>query len=166
MKMPVVNSVWVIDDDRSIRWVLEKAFEKAGMDVTCFPSADGVLEVLLHKQPDVVVSDVRMPGMDGLSLLQRINESYPELPVIIMTAHSDLDSAVAAFHSGAFEYLPSPSMSMRRWSRYSVPAARVVPVLRMLRVRCLSRQKSSVKRRRCRRCFAPSGGWHALISLC
>ncbi len=106
--MPKVNSVWVIDDDRSIRWVLEKAFEKAGMDVTCFASAEGVLEALQHKQPDVVVSDVRMPGMDGFSLLQRINEGYPDLPVIIMTAHSDLDSAVAAFHRGAFEYLPKP----------------------------------------------------------
>ncbi len=106
--MPKADSVWVIDDDRSIRWVLEKAFEKAGMDVTCFASADGILEALQRQQPDVVVSDVRMPGMDGLSLLQRINEGYPDLPVIIMTAHSDLDSAVAAFHRGAFDYLPKP----------------------------------------------------------
>ena len=106
--MPRANRVWVIDDDRSIRWVLEKAFEKAEMEVTSFPSADGVLEALSREQPDVVVSDVRMPGMDGLSLLRLINERYPDLPVIIMTAHSDLDSAVSAFHSGAFEYLPKP----------------------------------------------------------
>ncbi|MCW9022409.1 MAG: nitrogen regulation protein NR(I) [Sedimenticola sp.] len=106
--MPPNSSVWVIDDDRSIRWVLEKAFEKAGLSVRCFPSAEGVLESLIHEQPDVIVSDIRMPGMDGLSLLERINQSYPELPVIIMTAHSDLDSAVAAFHGGAFEYLPKP----------------------------------------------------------
>jgi len=106
--MPPTNCVWVIDDDRSIRWVLEKAFEKAGMTVKSFPSADGVMETLSHEQPDVVVSDIRMPGMDGLSLLERITAAHPDLPVIIMTAHSDLDSAVAAFHGGAFEYLPKP----------------------------------------------------------
>ncbi|OOZ35608.1 nitrogen regulation protein NR(I) [Solemya velesiana gill symbiont] len=106
--MPRSNSVWVIDDDRSIRWVLEKALQKAGMEVTCFSSAEGVLESLAKEQPDVVISDVRMPGMDGLSLLTKIQETYPELLVIIMTAHSDLDSAVAAFHGGAFEYLPKP----------------------------------------------------------
>ena len=102
------NRVWVIDDDRSIRWVLEKAFEKAEFEVTAFSSADRVMETLAKEQPDVIVSDVRMPGMDGLSLLGLINEAYPTLPVIIMTAHSDLDSAVAAFHGGAFEYLPKP----------------------------------------------------------
>ncbi|MCW8903235.1 nitrogen regulation protein NR(I), partial [Sedimenticola sp.] len=106
--MPPTNSVWVIDDDRSIRWVLEKAFEKAGMAVKSFPSADGVMEALGLEQPDVIVSDIRMPGMDGLSLLEKITAAHPNLPVIIMTAHSDLDSAVAAFHGGAFEYLPKP----------------------------------------------------------
>lgn len=103
------NRIWVIDDDRSIRWVLEKAFEKADFEVTSFASADRVMETLAkEQQPDVIVSDVRMPGMDGLSLLGLIHEAYPNLPVIIMTAHSDLDSAVAAFHGGAFEYLPKP----------------------------------------------------------
>jgi two-component system nitrogen regulation response regulator GlnG len=102
------NRVWVIDDDRSIRWVLEKALQKADMAVTSFPSADGVMAALSREQPDVIISDVRMPGIDGLSLLSRVNESYPDIPVIIMTAHSDLDSAVAAFHGGAFEYLPKP----------------------------------------------------------
>ncbi|MES9887197.1 MAG: nitrogen regulation protein NR(I) [Candidatus Sedimenticola sp. 6PFRAG1] len=106
--MPRSNRVWVIDDDRSIRWVLEKALQKAGMDVTCFESAEGVMDSLSREQPDVVISDVRMPGMDGLSLLGKIQVAYPDLPVIIMTAHSDLDSAVAAFHGGAFEYLPKP----------------------------------------------------------
>ncbi|MEE9357572.1 nitrogen regulation protein NR(I) [Candidatus Vondammii sp. HM_W22] len=106
--MPTNNRVWIIDDDRSIRWVLEKAFQKEGMEVTSFSSADGVMEALSREQPGVVVSDVRMPGMDGLSLLNLINEACPELPVIIMTAHSDLGSAVAAFHGGAFEYLPKP----------------------------------------------------------
>jgi len=106
--MPQSNRIWIIDDDRSIRWVLERALQKAGMEVTSFPSANGVMEALVQEQPDAIVSDVRMPGMDGISLLGHINKAYPELPVIIMTAHSDLDSAVAAYHSGAFEYLPKP----------------------------------------------------------
>ncbi|EGW54055.1 nitrogen regulation protein NR(I) [Candidatus Endoriftia persephonae] len=100
--------VWVIDDDRSIRWVLEKTLQKAQMEVVCFESANGVLDSLERQQPDVIVSDIRMPGMDGLELLERINLRFPELPVIIMTAHSDLESAVSAFHGGAFEYLPKP----------------------------------------------------------
>ncbi len=100
--------VWVIDDDRSIRWVLEKTLQKADMDVTSFESADRVLSSLEKEQPDVVVSDIRMPGMDGLELLEILHARYPGLPVIIMTAHSDLDSAVSAYHGGAFEYLPKP----------------------------------------------------------
>jgi two-component system nitrogen regulation response regulator GlnG len=106
--MPGSNRIWVIDDDRSIRWVLEKALQKGGLEVASFPSADGVMEALSRERPDAIVTDVRMPGMDGLSLLGHIHELYPDLPVIIMTAHSDLDSAVAAFHGGAFEYLPKP----------------------------------------------------------
>ena len=100
--------VWVIDDDRSIRWVLEKTLQKADMEVTSFDSADRVLGSLEKGQPDVVVSDIRMPGMDGLELLEILHARYPGLPVIIMTAHSDLDSAVSAYHGGAFEYLPKP----------------------------------------------------------
>jgi two-component system nitrogen regulation response regulator GlnG len=102
------NHVWVIDDDRSIRWVLEKALSKAGMQVTCFSNANGVMEALERSQPEAIISDVRMPGMDGFALLERIRQKYPSLPVVIMTAHSDLDSAVSAYHSGAFEYLPKP----------------------------------------------------------
>ncbi|MEN8166573.1 MAG: nitrogen regulation protein NR(I) [Pseudomonadota bacterium] len=100
--------VWVIDDDRSIRWVLEKTLIKAEMEVSCFESADRVISALERQQPDVIVSDIRMPGMDGLELLEYINSRNPELPVIIMTAHSDLESAVSAYHGGAFEYLPKP----------------------------------------------------------
>ncbi len=102
------SNVWVIDDDRSIRWVLERALQKAGVEVASFASAAGVLERLAREAPDVIISDIRMPGMDGLELLRRIHEEHPELPVIIMTAHSDLDSAVSAYHGGAFEYLPKP----------------------------------------------------------
>ncbi len=102
------ESVWVIDDDQSIRWVLEKALQKADMEVQSFVSADGVLDALQGGRPDVVISDVRMPGMDGFELLNHIHERYPDLPVIIITAHSDLDSAVSAYQGGAFEYLPKP----------------------------------------------------------
>ncbi|MCO6412968.1 MAG: nitrogen regulation protein NR(I) [Thiogranum sp.] len=102
------ESVWVIDDDQSIRWVLEKALEKAQMDVKSFSSASGILETLERGKPDVLITDVRMPGMDGFELLKKIQERYPDLPVIIITAHSDLDSAVTAYQGGAFEYLPKP----------------------------------------------------------
>ena len=102
------TQVWVIDDDRSIRWVLEKALSKAGMEVSCFASAAGILEQLEQQPPAAMLIDIRMPGMDGLTLMERIRAHYPELPLIIMTAHSDLDSAIAAYEGGAFEYLPKP----------------------------------------------------------
>lgn len=100
--------VWVIDDDRSIRWVLEKALEQAQITVTTFDRADTALRQLVRQTPDALITDIRMPGTDGLGLLQQANQLYPELPVIIMTAHSDLDSAVASYQGGAFEYLPKP----------------------------------------------------------
>lgn len=102
------ETVWIVDDDRSIRWVLEKALQQEGMTTQSFDSADGVLSRLSRQQPDVIISDIRMPGASGLDLLARIRELYPRLPVIIMTAHSDLDSAVASYQGGAFEYLPKP----------------------------------------------------------
>jgi two-component system nitrogen regulation response regulator GlnG len=102
------QQVWVIDDDSSIRWVLEKALQRAGMEVVSFESGSLALEALAREEPAVIVSDIRMPGIDGLELLERINSSCPDLPVIIMTAHSDLDSAVSAYKGGAFEYLPKP----------------------------------------------------------
>ncbi len=102
------QTIWVIDDDRSIRWVLEKALQKAGIEVTTFESAAGILETLENTQPDALISDIRMPGMDGIELLREVHNRHPELPVIIMTAHSDLDSAVSAYQKGAFEYLPKP----------------------------------------------------------
>jgi len=102
------ETVWIVDDDRSIRWVLEKALQQEGMTTQSFDSADGVLSRLSRQQPDVILSDIRMPGASGLELLARIREMHPRLPVIIMTAHSDLDSAVASYQGGAFEYLPKP----------------------------------------------------------
>lgn len=100
--------VWVIDDDRSIRWVLEKALQRENMVVTTFENGVNVLATLDKEEPDAVVADIRMPGINGLELLSSIRRRFPDLPVIIMTAHSDLDSAVAAYQGGAFEYLPKP----------------------------------------------------------
>ncbi len=102
------HNVWVIDDDPSIRWVLEKALKSASFLVSSFETADAALEYLNNSQPDVIITDIRMPGMDGFEFLNVLNEKHPEIPVIIMTAHSDLDSAVSAYQGGAFEYLPKP----------------------------------------------------------
>jgi len=102
------GSVWIVDDDQSIRWVLERALTQAGIARECFADAEAMLKRLEHEQPDVVISDIRMPGIDGLALLQEIRERHPSLPVIITTAHSDLDSAVSSYQKGAFEYLPKP----------------------------------------------------------
>ncbi len=101
-------NVWVVDDDDSIRWVLRKALGQAGIEIECFEDGDKLLAKIALQQPDVIISDIRMPGVDGLSVLSQINERYPDLPVIITTAHSDLDSAVASYQKGAFEYLPKP----------------------------------------------------------
>jgi two-component system nitrogen regulation response regulator GlnG len=102
------DKVWVVDDDQSIRWVLERALANAGIPITTFASADHALQHLRDERPSAIITDVRMPGMDGLDFIAHIHDRYPELPVIVMTAHSDLDSAVNAYRSGAFEYLPKP----------------------------------------------------------
>lgn len=102
------ESVWVVDDDRSIRWVLEKALQQEGMSPQTFDNAGSLLSRLERQQPDVIISDIRMPGPSGLDLLAQLRERFPRLPVIIMTAHSDLESAVASYQGGAFEYLPKP----------------------------------------------------------
>ncbi|MFA5530436.1 MAG: nitrogen regulation protein NR(I) [Thiohalomonadaceae bacterium] len=102
------SEIWVIDDDRSIRWVLEKALKQADMEVRAFEEAAPALRELGRHQPDAIITDIRMPGLNGLDLLADITAHYSELPVIIMTAHSDLDSAVSAYQGGAFEYLPKP----------------------------------------------------------
>ena len=103
-----MKPVWVIDDDRSIRWVFEKALAREGIPFRTFGSAQEALAALEDDAPQVLVSDIRMPGGSGLELLQTVKERLPTLPVIIMTAYSDLESAVAAFQGGAFEYLPKP----------------------------------------------------------
>ncbi len=100
--------VVIVDDDRAIRWVLERALAQPDLDVECIERADTALQRLLDDPPDVLVTDIRMPGIDGLDLMARVREAHPDLPVIVMTAHSDLDSAVASYQGGAFEYLPKP----------------------------------------------------------
>ncbi|MGO2393059.1 MAG: nitrogen regulation protein NR(I) [Halomonas sp.] len=103
-----VARVVIVDDDRAIRWVLERALAQPDLDVECIERADVALARVLESPPDVLVTDIRMPGIDGLDLMSRVREAHPDLPVIVMTAHSDLDSAVASYQGGAFEYLPKP----------------------------------------------------------
>ncbi|MEQ1557457.1 MAG: nitrogen regulation protein NR(I) [Methyloglobulus sp.] len=102
------ETVWIIDDDKSIRWVVEKALQKADITTRSFAAANELLSALESDTPDALITDIRMPGMDGLQLLDKLQKSHPDLPAIVMTAHSDLESAVSAFHGGAFEYLPKP----------------------------------------------------------
>ena len=106
--MPMTDQVWIVDDDSSIRWVMEKALSRAGLNCRAFEAGDDVLDALTLEEPMVVVSDIRMPGMDGITLLAKLKSQLPDLPVIITTAHSDLDSAVSSYEEGAFEYLPKP----------------------------------------------------------
>jgi two-component system, NtrC family, nitrogen regulation response regulator GlnG len=100
--------VWLVDDDASIRWVLERALKSEGMAPRAFDAAEGALAALRRESPDVLITDIRMPGASGLELLRLIRDARPGLPVIVMTAHSDLGSAVSAYEGGAFEYLPKP----------------------------------------------------------
>src|SRR5437870_3637216 len=121
------KSVWIVDDDRSIRWVLEKALAREGIAHKTFASVYEVSQALRHGEPTVLVSDIRMPGESGLALLNKIKEGHPKVRVIIMTAYSDLDSAVAAFQGGAFEYLPKPfdidhAIALIRRASADVPA--------------------------------------------
>ena len=105
---PAPLRVWLVDDDASIRWVLERALRNAGMAPRAFDAAEPAMAAFRSDSPDVLITDVRMTGASGLDLLKRVHEAHPDLPVIVMTAHSDLGSAVSAYESGAFEYLPKP----------------------------------------------------------
>jgi two-component system nitrogen regulation response regulator GlnG len=121
--------VWIIDDDASIRWVLERALRNGGLAPRAFDSAEPALDALRRDVPDVLMTDIRMPGRSGLDLLRRVHDTRPQLPVIVMTAHSDLGSAVSAYEGGAFEYLPKPFdideavALVRRAARVHPPAA-------------------------------------------
>ncbi|MES2578909.1 MAG: nitrogen regulation protein NR(I) [Pseudomonadota bacterium] len=103
-----MKPIWILDDDKSIRWVFEKALARTDLEFKTFSSVAEALNALNREQPQVVVSDIRMPNGSGLDFLSEIKQRYPEIPVIIMTAYSDLESAVAAFQGGAFEYLAKP----------------------------------------------------------
>ena len=106
--MPEKNLVWVVDDDESIRWVLEKGLSENGLKVETFESAHQVIKKLEEESPGAILSDIKMPGTSGLALLDQVKEIRPDIPVIIMTAHSDLESAVESYEHGAWEYLPKP----------------------------------------------------------
>lgn len=106
--MNSTSEIWIAEDDRSLRWVMEKAITREGIEVRSFENGDDLLAALRSSLPEIIISDIRMPGIDGLELLKQIHSTRPNIPVIITTAHSDLDSAVAAYQGGAFEYLPKP----------------------------------------------------------
>ena len=106
--MNKTSDVWIVDDDRSIRWVLEKALSKLSIRITSFENGSEVLDRIQTESPDLIISDIRMPQTDGITLLDRIKATHPDLPVIIMTAYSDLDQTVSAFQGGAFEFLSKP----------------------------------------------------------
>ena len=106
--MPVSDKVWIVDDDKSIRWVFEKALARTDLEFKTFSSVPEAMSALEKETPQVIVSDIRMPNGSGLDFLQVVKERLPDVPVIIMTAYSDLDSAVSSFQGGAFEYLTKP----------------------------------------------------------
>ncbi len=167
--MSRTETVWIVDDDRSIRWVLEKALQQEGLTTVSFENADSVsCNRLTRQQPDVIISDIRMPGSSGLDLLAKLREQYPRLPVIIMTAHSDLDSAVASYQGGAFEYLPKPFDVDEAVSLVKRALQHAQENNKAWRPRPKSRapRKSSVKRRPCRRCSAPSAASATPTSPC
>lgn len=132
--MSTKNEVWVVDDDRSIRWVLEKSLQQAGIETQSFENGEALLQALGSDSPEAIISDIRMPGIDGLALLKEINSTHAQVPVIITTAHSDLDSAVASYQGGAFEYLPKPfdideavAMSKRAIAHFKEQAGEAAP---------------------------------------
>ena len=102
------DQVWVVDDDASIRWVLERALIDAGLSIRQFENADQAMGVVDHEQPNLVMIDIKIPGRSSLELLETLGDRFPEIPVIVMTAYTDLDHAVFAYRSGSFEYLPKP----------------------------------------------------------
>jgi two-component system nitrogen regulation response regulator GlnG len=153
-----MNTIWIVDDDASIRFVLERALERAGFVVKSFERAEPALEALGRRMPDALVTDIRMPGMSGLDLLNALRERAPRLPVIVMTAHADLDAAVASYQGGAFEYLPKPfdvDEAVRLVARAVEQHTQEAGAVDAGATRC---PRSSARRRRCRRCSAPSGG--------
>ena len=104
----LTKKIWILDDDKSIRWVLQKALEKNNFMVTTFPNSNEAINHFNHDTPDLIISDIKMPGESGLQFLEKVKTKFPHIPIIIMTAFSDLDSAVDSYAFGAYEYLPKP----------------------------------------------------------
>jgi two-component system, NtrC family, nitrogen regulation response regulator GlnG len=111
LKQPQI-AIWIIDDDQSMRWVLDKTLSNNGYQVTAFESASVALSSFKRAEPEarprLIITDVRMPGINGFELLKQIKHISPQTPIIVMTAYTDLDTTMQAFHEGAFEYLPKP----------------------------------------------------------
>ena len=103
-----MSQVWVLDDDKSIRWVFEKALAKANITFECFSNTNEAINKFNHEKPQAIISDIRMPGESGIDFLSKVKYKFPDIPIIIMTAYSDLDTAVTAFQKGAFEYIAKP----------------------------------------------------------
>ncbi|MFZ9917779.1 MAG: sigma-54-dependent transcriptional regulator, partial [Methylophilaceae bacterium] len=104
----LAKKIWILDDDKSIRWVLQKALEKNNFTVTSFSNSNEAINHFNHDMPDLIISDIKMPGESGLQFLEKVKTKFPNIPIIIMTAFSDLDSAVDSYAFGAYEYLPKP----------------------------------------------------------
>jgi two-component system, NtrC family, nitrogen regulation response regulator GlnG len=134
-------SVWIVDDDAAFSWILELALSRHGATARSFSSAELALESFRTEQPDVLITDIRMPGQSGLGLLKKLRVIAPMLPVLVMTAHSDLGSAVDAYESGAFEYLAKPfdiDAAIRLVLRAAGPASRYAPRTRSIKPPALS----------------------------
>ena len=162
----MTSEIWIAEDDRSLRWVMEKAISRDGIDVKSFESGEQLLSALKRNKPEIIISDIRMPGIDGLELLRRIHADQPDIPIIITTAHSDLDSAVAAYQGGAFEYLPKPFDLnelvdvARRGISFSKSKNHLHLWIRHPRLRV----KLLVKPLPCRKFSGPLAGFQTLIS--
>jgi two-component system nitrogen regulation response regulator GlnG len=164
-----MKPIWIVDDDQSIRFVLEKALLRDGLPTRSFTNPREVLQALEaagdEGGPQVLVSDIRMPGGSGLDLLGKVKEKLPGLPVIIMTAFSDLDSAVSAFQGGAFEYLPKP-FDLPKAVELIRRAVRKASARKWPRSAWARRPRCWGRRRRCRTCSAPSAACRRATSRC
>jgi two-component system nitrogen regulation response regulator GlnG len=140
--------IWVLDDDEAIRFVLQRALSKRGYNVECFDTVTAVGDALRHGHPQAILTDIRLPDADGLSVVDMLERLAIEIPVIAMTAYSDLDQAVSAFQKGVFEYLPKPFDLDQVISVVGAAAS------------CWG------SRRRCRRCFVRSGASRVPTSAC
>ena len=165
--MNTTHNVWIVDDDKSIRWVLEKAFLKTAINTRCFNNGADLLQALKFERPNAILTDIRMPGIDGLELLEQIQNQYPDLPVIIMTAHSDLDSAVTSFNKGAFEYLPKP-LTSKKWLGLSIAPVntKAAKFHRLMHKLQNLHPKLLVRHRPCKKFFALLAAWLNQILPC